>query len=135
MHANLCMYILASTFQYGGKQFPVTSLPVLNSVTNSSQHTLLLLALHSQWSCQVYIIHRSITGFLAYNPLLGRHLLLKSGHLGRSQGCPLSLYSMPPTGNKFLLLIRLASPLPSIYQKKFQQLNTRDLLWYNLFLL
>ena len=44
--------------------FPVTGLPVLNSVTDSSRHTLLLPALHSQWSHQVYIIHRSITGFL-----------------------------------------------------------------------
>ena len=44
--------------------FPVTGLPVLNSVTDSSRHTLLLPELHSQWSHQVYIIHRSITGFL-----------------------------------------------------------------------
>ena len=64
MHANLCMHILASTFQDGGKPFPVTRLPVLNSVTNSSRHTLLLPALHSQWSRQVYITHRRITGFL-----------------------------------------------------------------------
>ena len=39
-------------------------LPVVNSVTDSSRHTLRLPALHSQWSRQVYIIHRSITGFL-----------------------------------------------------------------------
>ena len=64
MHANLCTHILASTFQEGSNEFPVTRLPVLNSVTDSSQHTLLLPALHSQWSRQVYIIHRSITGFL-----------------------------------------------------------------------
>ena len=33
-------------------------------MTDSSRHTLLLPALHSQWSRQVYIIHESITGFL-----------------------------------------------------------------------
>ena len=54
--ANLCGHILASTFQDGGNSFPVTRLPLLNSVTDSSQHTLLLPALHSQWSCQVYIM-------------------------------------------------------------------------------
>ena len=64
MHANLCMHILASTCQDGGNPFPVVRLPVVNSVTDSSRHTLLLPALHSQWSCQVYIIHQSITGFL-----------------------------------------------------------------------
>ena len=64
MHANLCMHILASTCQDGGNPFPVIGLPVVNSVTDSSQHTLLLPALHSQWSRQVYIIHQSITGFL-----------------------------------------------------------------------
>ena len=64
MHANLCKHILPSIFQDGGNPFPVTRLPVLNSVTVSSRHTLLLPALHSQWSCQVYIIHRSVTGFL-----------------------------------------------------------------------
>ena len=64
MHANLCMHILASTCQDGGNPFPVIRLPVVNSVTDSSRHTLLLPALHSQWSRQVYIIHQSITGFL-----------------------------------------------------------------------
>ena len=64
VHANLCMHILPSMSQDGGNPFPVTRLPVLNSVTDSSQHALLLLALHSQWSCQVYIIHRSVTGFV-----------------------------------------------------------------------
>ena len=54
MHANLCMHILASIFQDGDNPFPVTRLPVLNSVTDSSRHTLLLPTLHSQWSCQVY---------------------------------------------------------------------------------
>ena len=63
MHANLCMHILASTCQDGGN-FPVIRLPVVNCVTDSSRHTLLLPALHSQWSRQVYIRHRSITGFL-----------------------------------------------------------------------
>ena len=57
MHANLCMHILASTCQDGGNPFPVIRLPVVNSVTDSSRHTLLLPALHSQWSRQVYIIH------------------------------------------------------------------------------
>ena len=64
VHANLCMHILASTRQDGGNPFPVIRLPVVNSVTDSSRHTLLLPALHSQWSRQVYIIHQSITGFL-----------------------------------------------------------------------
>ena len=58
------MHIFASTSQDGGNPFPVTRLSVVNSVTDSSRHTLLLPALHSQWSCQAYIIHRSITGFL-----------------------------------------------------------------------
>ena len=58
------MHILASTCQDGGNPFPVIRLPVVNSVTDSSRHTLLLPALHSQWSRQVYIIHQSITGFL-----------------------------------------------------------------------
>ena len=35
-----------------------------NSVTDSSRHSLLLTSLHMVWSRQVYIIHRSITGFL-----------------------------------------------------------------------
>ena len=52
--------------------FPVTGLPVLNSVTDSSRHTLLLPALHSQWSHQVYIIHRSITSFLVVQNLYVR---------------------------------------------------------------
>ena len=64
VHANLCMHILASTCQDGGNPFPVIRLPVVNSVTDSSRHTLPLPALHSQWSRQVYIIHQSITGFL-----------------------------------------------------------------------
>ena len=64
VHANLCMHILASTRQDDGNPFPVIRLPVVNSVTDSSRHTLRLPVLHSQWSCQVYIIHRSITGFL-----------------------------------------------------------------------
>ena len=64
VHANLCMHILASTYQDGGNPFPVIRLPVVNCVTDSSRHTLLQPALHSQWSHQVYIRHRSITGFL-----------------------------------------------------------------------
>ena len=64
VHANLCIHILASTCQDGGNPFPVIGLPVVNSVTDSSRHTLLLPALHSQWSRQVYIIRQSITGFL-----------------------------------------------------------------------
>ena len=63
VHANLCMHILASTFQDGGNPFPVTRLPVLNSVTDSSRHTLLLPALQSRWSRRVYIMHQCITGF------------------------------------------------------------------------
>ena len=39
-------------------------LSVVNSVTDSSRHALPLPALPSQWSGQVYIINRSITGFL-----------------------------------------------------------------------
>ena len=68
-YANLCMHILASIFQNGGNPFPVTRLPVLNSVTDLSRHTLLLLALLNQWSRQVYIIHRSITVFLVVQEL------------------------------------------------------------------
>ena len=64
VHANLCKHILPSIFQDGGNPFPVTRLPVLNSVIDSSRHTLRLPGLHSQWSRQVYMIHRSITGFL-----------------------------------------------------------------------
>ena len=64
VHANLCMHILASTCQDGGNPFLVIRLSVVNSVTDSSRHTLLLPALHSQWSRQVYIIHQSITSFL-----------------------------------------------------------------------
>ena len=50
MHANLCMHILASMIQDGSNQFPVTRLPVLNSVTDSSRHFLLLTSLHRLWS-------------------------------------------------------------------------------------
>ena len=64
VHANLCHHILASTCQDGGNPFPVIRLPVVSSVTDSSQHMLRLPALHSQWSRQVCIIHRSITSFL-----------------------------------------------------------------------
>ena len=64
VHANLCMHILASTCQDGGNPLTVIRLPVVKSVTDSSRHTLLLPTLHSQWSRQVYIIHRSITGFI-----------------------------------------------------------------------
>ena len=42
VHANLCMHVLASTSQDGGNPFPVTRLPVLGSVPDSSRHTLLL---------------------------------------------------------------------------------------------
>ena len=73
VHANLCLHILASTCQDGGNPFPVIRLPVLNGVTDSSRHTLLLLALHSQWSRQVYIIHRSITGFLVVQKTTRTH--------------------------------------------------------------
>ena len=63
MHVNLCMHILASIFEDCGHQFPVTRLPVLNSVNDLSQHTLLLPSLHTYWSHKVYIIHRRINGF------------------------------------------------------------------------
>ena len=63
MHANLCVYILASIVQDGGKSFPVTRLPVLTAWL-IRHNTLLLTSLHMVWSRQVYIIHRSITGFL-----------------------------------------------------------------------
>ena len=82
------MHILASTCQDGGNPFPVIRLPGVNSVTDSSWHTLLLPALHSQWSRQVYIIHQSITGFLVVQEptcthaheyrLLGASCFLKS---------------------------------------------------------
>ena len=64
VHANLGKFILASTCQDGGNPFRVIRLPVVNCETDSSRHTLLKPALHSQWSRQVYIGHRSITGFL-----------------------------------------------------------------------
>ena len=64
MHANLCRHILASIIEDGGNPFPVTRLPALTSVTDSSQHSRLLTSLLRLWSRQVYIIHRSITGFL-----------------------------------------------------------------------
>ena len=57
VHANLCMHILASIIQDGGNPIPVARLPVVNSMTDSSRHTLLLPALHSQWPRQVYIMH------------------------------------------------------------------------------
>ena len=75
VHANLCMHMLASTFQDSGNPFLVIRLPVLNSVTDLSQHTLLLPSLHSQWSRQVYIIHRKITGFLVVQELTCTHTL------------------------------------------------------------
>ena len=39
MHAKLCMHILASIFQDGSNPFPLARLPVLNSVTDLSQHS------------------------------------------------------------------------------------------------
>ena len=71
--SHLCMHILASTCQDGGNPFPVIRLPVVNCVTDSSRHTLLQPALHSQWSRQVYIRHRSITGFLVVQELSCTH--------------------------------------------------------------
>ena len=73
MHANLCTYILALTFQDGRNPFPVTRLPVLNSMADLSRHTLLLPALHSQWSRQVYIIHQCITGSLVVQEPICTH--------------------------------------------------------------
>ena len=74
VHANLCMHILTSTCQVGGNPFPVIRLLVLNSVTDSSRHMLLLSGLHSQWSRQVYIIHRSVTGFLVVQQPTSTHV-------------------------------------------------------------
>ena len=101
MHANLCMHILALTCQDGGNPFPASRLPVLNSVTDSSRHTLLLPALHSQWSRQVYIIHQSITGFLVVREptcthaheyrLLGASCFILVSHL-----CMQIYYASPP---------------------------------------
>ena len=45
-NTNLCMHILASIFQDGSNSFPAIRLPVLNSVTDLSRHTLLLPPLH-----------------------------------------------------------------------------------------
>ena len=64
MHANLCTHILASIIQDGDNPFPVTRLPALTSVADSSRHSLLLTSLLRLWSRQVFIIHRSITGLL-----------------------------------------------------------------------
>ena len=64
VHANLSMHILASIIQDGGNPFPIIILPVLNSVNDSSRHSLLLASLHRLCSGQVYFIHRSITGCL-----------------------------------------------------------------------
>ena len=100
MHANLSMHILASTCQDGGNPFPVIRLPFVNNVTDSSRHTLLLPALHSQWSRQVYIIHQSITGFLVVQEptcthaheyrLLGASCFILVSHL-----C-MQIYASPP---------------------------------------
>ena len=67
VHANLCTHILASIFQDGGNPFPgyyildflLLSLPVLNSVTDESQHTLhyYIANVHVRY----IIIHRRIT--------------------------------------------------------------------------
>ena len=46
VYANLCVHILALIIQDGGKPFPVTRLPVLNRLTDLSQHTVLLPSLH-----------------------------------------------------------------------------------------
>ena len=54
--AEMEMHILASIFQDGSNPFPVTRLPVLTSVIDSSRHTLLLPTLRSYGSRQVYII-------------------------------------------------------------------------------
>ena len=101
VHANLCMHILASTCQDGGNPFPVIRLPFVNSVTDSSRHTLLLPALHSQWSRQVYILHQSITGFLVVQEptcthaheyrLLGASCFILVSHL-----CMQIYYASPP---------------------------------------
>ena len=87
--------ILALTFQDGSTPFPITRLPVLNSMTDSSQHTLLLPALHSQWSCHVYIIHRSITGFLVVQgPKPHVHMRVSTGYLESLVNHRLGWYSV-----------------------------------------
>ena len=92
------MYTLPSMFQEGGNQFPVTRPPVLNSMTDLSRHTLLLPALHSQWSCQVYIMHQSITGFLVVHEPTCTHaheyrllvLIIKMSFLSKNNNFPLT---------------------------------------------
>ena len=101
MHANLCMHILASTCQDCGHPFPVIRLPVVNCVTDSSRHTLRLPALHSQWSRQVYIRHRSITGFLVVQEPICTHaheyrLLGASCFILVSHLCMQIYYASPP---------------------------------------
>ena len=100
VHANLCMHILAFFSEDGGNPFAVIRLPVVYSVTDSSRHTLLLPALHSQWSRQVYIIHLSISGFLVVQEptcthaheyrLLGASCFILVSHL-----C-MQIYASPP---------------------------------------
>ena len=110
MHANLpgniaciSMYILASTFEDGGNPFPVTRLPVLNSVTDLSRHTLLLPALHRQWSLQLYMIHQCVTGFLVVQESTCTH-----AHEYRLLGASCSTcnkHSQPKTILYFLSLV------------------------------
>ena len=45
VHANLCMHILASIFQDGGKPFPVTRLP--DTFTSGSKQRHLFVRTHS----------------------------------------------------------------------------------------
>ena len=104
MHANLCMHILASIIQDGGKSFPVTRLLDISgssSVTDSSRRSLLLTSSHMLWSRQVYITHRSITGFLVVEEttcthaheyrLLGASCFILVSHL-----CMQIYYASPP---------------------------------------
>ena len=67
------MHILASTCQDGSNPFPDSRLPVLNSVTDSSRHTLRLLVLHSQWSRQVQYPEVSLASLCYRSP----HVLMR----------------------------------------------------------
>ena len=88
VHANLCTHMLALIIQDGGNPFLVTRLPALTSVTDSSRHSLLLTSLLRLWSHQVYIIHRSITGFLVVQEATCTH-----AHEYRLLGASSNLYN------------------------------------------
>ena len=70
MHVNLCMHILASTCQDGDNPFPVIRLPVVNSVTDSSRHTLLLVGTLSEWTGRHSLICISQKSFAYFDSRL-----------------------------------------------------------------